>query len=218
MISLTSLVTGPLQVNTLFLRIEEGPLVLVDPGDQASSIIAQIKKMEASLGLIVLTHGHFDHLGALAEIHTAFPEAGIAIHKDDALWLGSGAIQRHRDFFGALGAEFFVMQHYHELPQATYLLEQGSRLVLPDGSVWGDWEVLSTPGHSPGSICLYSASEKILISGDTLFAGGFGRTDVLGGDYALLAKSIQRLSALNPETRVIPGHGRETTIRHEFSV
>ncbi|HOC30153.1 MAG TPA: MBL fold metallo-hydrolase [Treponemataceae bacterium] len=213
---ITSLVTGALSVNTLLIPADAGRLVIVDPGGNAESIIAQVRAMNASPALIVVTHGHFDHMAALAAVCAEYPGAGIAIHNADAQWLGPGAINKHLEFFRFLGAESVVLRNPEELPTPTCFLCEGESPVFPDGTRWEGWTVVCTPGHSPGSVCLFNEKERILVSGDTLFRHGYGRTDGPGGSMEDLSASLGKLSRLAGAVRVIPGHGGETTIAAEL--
>ncbi len=155
---------------------------------------------------IVFTHGHFDHVSALPYLHRLFPNAPIAIHEDDAFYLGEEASDIHMEDFKKLGLGVYIRNYFKQeqmLPAATLLLKDGDKLPFAP-----EWSVIHTPGHSLGSICLYNEDEKTLISGDTLFAGGaFGRTDLRGGDYNQLMKSLDRLEKLPSGTKVLPGHG-----------
>jgi len=151
----------------------------------------------------------------LPALARAWPEASIAIHGDDAVWLGDGALARHYAFFAELGAGSVVSRYKDELPEATQLLAEGQPLAVGVGETVDGWTVMHTPGHSPGSVCLYSEAEHTLIAGDTLFKAGYGRTDASGGDYAALADSLSRLFKLPAETLVLPGHGGTTTIGKE---
>jgi len=204
---ITHLVTGPLSVNTWIIPLDSLHMMVVDPGGDADSIIAHLSGRESVPSLIVLTHGHFDHLIALAALKRAFPEVGIAMHPADGRFLGAGALARHHAFFTDLGAGSMIKRYQEELPAAT--------VDLADGMVLSGWQVLHTPGHSPGSVCLYNMSQKTLVSGDTLFNSGFGRTDADGGSMAELEESLARLFALPADTLVLPGHGQETTIGRE---
>lgn len=160
----------------------------------------------------VFTHGHFDHTSALPFLHALFPEATIAIHKDDSCYLGESATAIDIDDFSELGLSRYVENFFEQegpLPDVTLLLKDGDALPFAP-----EWKVLHTPGHSPGSICLYNEDEKTLLSGDTLFAyGGYGRTDLRGGSYPQLMKSLSRLNELPSETKVLPGHGEYTYVQ-----
>lgn len=214
---ITQLVTGPLSVNTWCIFLDSRRVVVVDPGGDADLIIAHLEETASSPVCFLLTHGHFDHMIALPELARTWPGAPIAIHRADSAFLGEGALERHYGFFTELGAGPMVRRYGEELPQATSFLEEGKPVALPglaEGALPG-WSVIHTPGHSPGSICLYNSAEGILISGDTLFNSGFGRTDAPGGSFDLLSQSLTRLFKLPPETRVLPGHGAQTTIGRE---
>jgi len=204
---ITHLVTGPLSVNTWILPLDDGRMMVVDPGGDADSIIAHLSAREVEPALILLTHGHFDHLIALPALKRAFPRMDIAMHPADGLFLGPGALERHHAFFADLGAGSMIKRYREELPAAT--------IDLADGMMLSGWKVLHTPGHSPGSVCLYNGTLKTLVSGDTLFNSGFGRTDAAGGSMADLDHSLERLFVLPADTLVLPGHGQETTIGRE---
>ncbi len=216
------LVTGPLSVNAYFLPIDGSRCVVVDPGGNHELIIAHLSERRLSPAAIVLTHGHFDHLIALPDLVRAFPGIPVAIHAEDSAFLGPGAFERHRSFFAALGGQDLVDSYRLVMPPATSFLSEGDDLSVALGSTSGKvielgWKVIHSPGHSPGSICLYSARSGVLVSGDTLFNEGFGRTDAPGGDISALERSLTRLSKLPAETIVLPGHGPSTTIRAELS-
>ncbi len=204
---ITHLVTGPLSVNTWIIPLDGGRMMVVDPGGDADSIISHLSGLEVEPALILLTHGHFDHMIALPALKRAFPHVDIAMHPADGLFLGPGALERHHAFFTDLGAGSMIKRYREELPAAT--------IDLADGMTVSGWKVLHTPGHSPGSVCLYSETRATLVSGDTLFASGFGRTDAAGGSMVELERSLERLFALPAETLVLPGHGGETTIGRE---
>ncbi len=198
--------TGVLRVNTLVVPLEDGKCFVVDPASCALSgdskiIIDYLKAHKLQCQGIVLTHSHFDHITGCAGLKEAFPEAKLYVHEADAAELtGSGEPGPMNSsclqFFGLPD----LLKVCGQQPAADILLRDGM-------SVFG-WKVIHTPGHTPGSICLYNAAEGILISGDTLFDyGGYGRTDMYGGDEAEIQKSLARLQREIPAgTLVYPGH------------
>ncbi len=163
--------------------------ILVDTGIEADSIIAQLESYisPGELDVLILTHCHYDHAGGAGKV-AAELGAKIAIHKDDAPLLNNQQ---------ANAAELFG----EEAPRVD------PDILLKGGEVFGELEVLHTPGHTPGSICLYSTSSKMLFSGDTVFQeGSFGRTDLYGGNARKLIDSIKRLTLLDVSV-MYPGHG-----------
>ena len=200
-----------MKVNTLVVPIQGGKCFIVDPAACALSgdakiITEYLKNHKLECEGIVLTHTHFDHVTGVAEIKAAFPEAKICVHEAEAGELtGSGTPGPMNEsvlqFFGAPD----LMGIVGAQPAADTLLRD-------DMKVFG-WKVIHTPGHTPGSICLYKEDagengEGVLISGDTMFDyGGYGRTDMYGGDEAEIVKSLGRLRREIPAgTLVYPGH------------
>jgi glyoxylase-like metal-dependent hydrolase (beta-lactamase superfamily II) len=150
-----------------------------------------------TLRLIISTHGHWDHIGDNAAVATA-TGARIAVHPDDREAL------IHPE---PLWAPF-------EIPPSIPAVELAEGGEIRFGSI--RLRVLHTPGHTPGSVCLQALDEGLLLSGDTLFAAGWGRTDLPGGSEEAIAESLARLSELEPPTAVLPGHGVATTIAREL--
>jgi len=202
----TRLVLGPLETNCWVVSDDAGgPAIVIDPAHDADRILAEAGNR--GVASVVLTHGHFDHLGAVEAI-VAETGAPLLIHRDDASSITTPA---------GTGGEAFGFDV--SAPPADRLLEDGDEVTAGEAR----FLVLHTPGHTPGGICLFALSEgeapPQLFSGDTLFAGSVGRTDFPGGDGRTLSRSIaEKLVALPPETVVHPGHGPDTTIGRERRV
>lgn len=207
---IAKIITGDLGVNTYLYNYNEQNALLIDPGSDAEKIIRTIDDNKCKIRGIVLTHGHFDHIGAVKELKDRY-NTKVYIHKDDAGFLGREGEARHKEMFSSMGpgGSAYFNQYYSENDAADVLLIDNQEL-----QEFG-LTILHTPGHSPGSICLYSKENSILFSGDTMFKGGLGRTDFTGGDYRTLMNSLDRLLLLPGQTMVYPGHGYETTISEE---
>jgi glyoxylase-like metal-dependent hydrolase (beta-lactamase superfamily II) len=181
---------------------------LIDPGSQPERITAQLEKISLRPSHILLTHGHFDHILALPDIHAAYPEAPIAVHRDDSPYLGPGARDLYRRTLGIDQEDSaFAGTQWKEMPLPSQELQ--------DGDAVGPFKVLSTPGHTPGSAVFLLEEQKIMFSGDTLFRGGCGRVDLPGGNQRRIEESLARLLALDGDIQVLPGHGESTTIAAE---
>jgi len=204
---LIKIIGGPLAVNTWLLPCGLDRLVIVDPGAQAKSIIAAVQKSGRTPDSIWLTHGHFDHLASLQYLMQHWSDLTLAIHADDSTWLGTGALARHKAFITDLGWGSLVSGYTGELPEASLFLENGMDL--------SGWRVIHTPGHSAGSVCFYHEADSVLVSGDTLFADGIGRSDGPKGALKSLYHSLGIILNLPSTTRVLPGHGAETIIGRE---
>lgn len=196
------LVLGALETNCwLAGDAGGGSIVVVDPAGDAARLLAAIG--DSDVAAVVLTHGHFDHLGAADEVRRA-TGAPLAVHRADAPWITSPA-----------GTGGLLFGFDASAAEADRLLDDGDAVVAGGLTL----RVLHTPGHTPGGICLLAEREGHLFSGDTVFAGSVGRTDFPGGDARALARSIgERLSPLPDDTVVHPGHGPDTTIGRERRV
>ena len=212
--TINQLAVGILQTNCWIISLYEGAKnsesIVVDPGGDADLILNRLEKLSLHPRYIVFTHAHFDHLTALPQLFAAYPDTEIAIHQAEAAKLGPASFELHKQDLESAGAPFYISELRDPLPPASLLLSEGDTI--------GPFTIMHVPGHSPGSICLYSKEEKTLISGDTLFKGDFGRSDLPGGNRRLLGQSLQRLSLLDDDTAVYPGHGPVTKISQEKAV
>jgi hydroxyacylglutathione hydrolase len=192
---------GPLRCNcTLLANLETLDAIVVDPGDEIADILARLARHHLTLRQIVVTHAHIDHIGGAAHLKR-ITGAPVLFHQADLPILAMLEMQA-----GWLG-----------IPTPEQVaLDQSAEDGLSAGIPGLDAEVIHTPGHTPGSICLLFPKQELLLAGDTLFAGSVGRTDLPGGDTKALLRSIHtRLLALPENTLVVPGHGEETTLGHE---
>jgi glyoxylase-like metal-dependent hydrolase (beta-lactamase superfamily II) len=198
---LESFPVGPLRCNCTILGDEAThEAIVVDPGDNIPEILAHLQKHGLTVRQIVVTHAHIDHVGGAA-ILKKVTGAPVLLHQQDLGLLGAMEMQA-----GWLG----VPTPQVAPPDAS--ADDG--LVIGLAALPG--EVLHTPGHTPGSICLLFPGQNLLLAGDTLFAGSIGRTDLPGGDGRQILRSLRdRLLVLPDKTRVLPGHGPQTTIGEE---
>jgi hydroxyacylglutathione hydrolase len=192
---------GPLQCNCSIVGDETThEAMVIDPGDEIEDVLAVVTKHKLQVKQIVITHAHIDHVGGAMKLRAA-TGAPILLNQNDyallrlldvqAAWLGMKSPGK--------------VEIDHSLSQAD---------VVKAGPLVAN--VMHTPGHTEGSICLYFPAEKKLIAGDTLFAGSIGRTDLPGGSFKKIIESLHgQVLALPDETVVIPGHGPETTIGEE---
>ena len=177
--------------------------VVVDPGLEVGQLLDFIKGHKLNPAAVVLTHGHIDHIGGVAELRENYPDIKVYIHKLDAKMLENG----YSNLSAMMGGAFSTKP-------ADFSLEDGS--VIEQAGV--KLQVLHTPGHTPGGICLYSKDEGIVFTDDTLFAESIGRTDFPGGSLQQLLKGVrEKLFTLPDDTIVYPGHGPSTTIAQRKS-
>lgn len=191
------LVVGPFAANCyLVANPDSGSLLVVDPGAEPEKILHHVENVALPVTGYLLTHGHADHISALPELLQAHP-APVFIHPRDATWAFSPANR---------------IDPWYPPVHITPAARKDCTSSLPRG--WEFLRVLPTPGHSPGSVCYLA--RHILFSGDTLFQGSVGRTDLPGGDPILMQQSLYHLAKLDSDIRVLPGHGPETTIGEEL--
>ncbi|NLY19815.1 MAG: MBL fold metallo-hydrolase [Tissierellia bacterium] len=196
----TKIEVGQLQTNCYVIHDKKSnEMLIVDPGADYKVIENVLKSINGKLKYIVLTHAHGDHIGAVKEIIDNYPDVKLLIHSDDALRLETPALNMSSMIFG-----------YDISIIADEKLNDGDIIKLGDEEIG----VIHTPGHSEGCICLLFGNE--LITGDTLFNGSIGRTDLIGGDYNEIINSIHsKILPLKDEIIVYPGHGPSSTIGKE---
>lgn len=192
------LAVGPLQTNCYVISDEKTrDAIVVDPGDEADRILKVIRQKKLKVNMIICTHGHFDHVGAVSKLKEE-TGARVALNRDDV------------DIYNRAQDQAAFWEYTIEAPpEPDLFLTDQDRVTV--GHL--DFEVLLTPGHSPGGICLYG--EGVVVSGDTIFAGSVGRTDFYGGNIDELKKSFVEILSLPPETRILPGHGEWSTVEIE---
>jgi hydroxyacylglutathione hydrolase len=196
-----TIVVGPLGVNCLILgdkQSNEG--VVIDPGADCDMVLAAVARLGLKIKYLINTHGHFDHVGCNRQVQLE-TGAEFLIHEKDLalLMMASRSAQKY-----GLSVE--------DSPAPHRYLTDGMRLDFGRRSI----EVLHTPGHTEGGCCLLLRHEKLVVTGDTLFADSVGRTDLPGGSHEVLIASIQdKLMPLEDDTVVWPGHGPSTTIGRE---
>ena len=187
-------------MNCVVLWADPAAAWVVDPGADAARICDLLRKYKLQVAIYCCTHGHIDHISALDDLLATHP-APVWMHGEDAKWAFSS---RNR-----------LPPEYPDAPVRPVAL----RTELTDGGTLSaggiESRTLFTPGHAPGAICLHFPMEKLLLTGDTLFADSVGRTDLPGGDWRRLNRSLVKLMTLPDDTEVVPGHGPCTTIGKE---
>ena len=194
---LFKITVGALDENCIIAVSDENNAIVFDPGDEPEQILALIEKENLSIKMIALTHGHFDHIGAVPDI---FEKTGaqILIHENDNVLLQNKKLRT--PFYAVNVPEDF---------SAGRILTDGEVIELDELRI----RVMHTPGHTEGS-CVFIV-EDLIIAGDTLFFESVGRTDLYGGSTQALEQSLEKISALEGDYHVICGHGRDTTLSHE---
>jgi hydroxyacylglutathione hydrolase len=198
---LEMLTVGPFQENCYVIGDEEtSEGAIVDPGDEATRIALAVEQTGLDIGQILVTHAHIDHVGAVAALADEYA-CPVLMHAEAEPMLEQ------------LPAQAMMMGlRFGKVPTVDHYIEDEE--VLEVGGL--KLRSLYTPGHAPGHVAFYVEGEELLLSGDALFAGSVGRTDLFGGSMEVLMRSInERLLTLPDETRVYPGHGPQTSIGSE---
>jgi hydroxyacylglutathione hydrolase len=207
MLSVHPFIFNPVQENTYLIANANQECLIVDPGcyfeDELVKLISFINLKQLQPVGVLLTHAHFDHVFGLAAVCEAWqlmPQMHV---------LETPVLER-----AAASAAKYGLEHPGDYKGEFRYIKEGD--IITFGGV--DFSVLETPGHSPGSVSFHCAAQHFVISGDVLFQGSIGRTDIPGGDLPTLEKSIrEKLYQLPPNTMVLSGHGAPTTIAHEMA-
>lgn len=194
--------TGLIQTNCLILSDDQKQALVIDPGADAELLSAFLQQNQLTVIGYPFTHGHYDHVCGIADLHEQHP-APCWMHPKDLSWAFTPVNQN---------LPWYRQPDPDRVPEITPAWEKDGPFQI--GSF--EFETLFLPGHSPGSVGFHFPEEQLLIGGDVLFKGSMGRVDLPGGDLNTLMSSLRRLAALPPETRVVPGHGPDTTIGEEL--
>lgn len=193
---------GPVSANCYIISAENGEGVVIDPGDYNSRLEAAVAELGIKkLKYIICTHCHFDHVSGVGRLKERYPEALVVAGVEDAPGLSSPVISASADF----GLPFYPCY-------ADKTVSEGDILTVGELS----FNVMSSPGHTMGGIMLYSEAEGMAFTGDSLFKGSVGRTDLYGGNHAQLMNSVRKIKRLAPDTVLFCGHGESTTVAQEL--
>ncbi|MEQ2526173.1 MBL fold metallo-hydrolase [Robertmurraya yapensis] len=193
---------GPLQTNCYIVADYKKNCLIFDPGEEGKKLINRLEQRKLKPQAILLTHAHFDHIGAVDDIRDKY-NIPVYIHTNEKNWLMDPSLN---------GSQFFMMGQI-KAKQADQLITSEGEMTVGDFT----FEVFETPGHSPGSVSFYFKNDGFVVAGDALFQGSIGRTDLPGGNHEVLISSIhKKLLVLPEETIVLSGHGETTTIENEM--
>ena len=201
-----TLVVGQLATNCyLFYDQDSRECFIIDPGENADLVINKIKDLALKPKSILVTHGHFDHVLAVTELKLVF-KIPFYLHPQDEKILKRA--QLTANFFTGLKTDPVIMP--------DKFLKAGQILKVGESPPAGGLKVIATPGHTQGGVSLYCQKENLVFVGDLIFAhGGYGRTDLQGGDFEQLKKSIKKILKLPDKTIIYPGHGQATSVKKE---
>ncbi|WP_079509737.1 MBL fold metallo-hydrolase [Mesobacillus jeotgali] len=194
---------GPLQTNCYIIYDKTLSCLIIDPGENPKKLSSVIEQLKLKPEAILLTHAHFDHIGAVDRIRDKYG-IKVYIHEKEKDWLTDPALN---------GSRHFMLNEPIKARAADNLFKNEGEMSIGNFA----FEIFETPGHSPGSVSLYFPIANFVVAGDALFQGSIGRTDLPGGNHNQLIKSIHdKLLVLPEETEVLPGHGPTTTIGLEI--
>ena len=201
-LTISILPTGMIQTNCVFLSQASGETLVVDPGADPQALDQHLRDNGLKVIGYPFTHGHYDHVCAIAVLHALHP-APCWMHPKDLTWAFTARNQY---------LPWYVQPDSSRVPEIREAWSENGPFSIGDFH----FHTLFLPGHSPGSVAFHFPEEDLLIGGDVLFRGGVGRTDLPGGDPAALTRSLRKLATLPESTRVVPGHGPATTIGEEL--
>ncbi|UII54842.1 MBL fold metallo-hydrolase [Cytobacillus spongiae] len=194
---------GPLQTNCYIISNRAKVCLIVDPGGEGARLINHLQKRNLKPQAILLTHAHFDHIGAVDDVRNHY-NIPVYVHEKEASWLMDPALN---------GSHYFLTSNAIQMNKADQLFVKEEMKTVGDFT----FQILYTPGHSPGSVSFYFSEGEFVVAGDALFNGSIGRTDLPGGNHQQLLTSIhEKLLSLPEDTHVLPGHGLTTTIIDEM--
>ncbi len=195
---------GPLQTNAYIVYNGERNCLIIDPGEEETKLRQFIEQKRLTPTAIILTHAHFDHIGAVDPIRDHY-KIPVYVHEEEKKWLSDSSKN---------GSSLFQGIQPITVRDADHLYDTQGECTIGGFS----FQLFETPGHSPGSVSFYFKQSGVVIAGDTLFQGSIGRTDLPRGNHDVLIKSIhQKLLTLPEDTYVLPGHGPVTTISQEMN-
>lgn len=183
----------------VYIVVSKNEAIVIDPGGEPDKIIDKLNELNTNLKYIVLTHCHSDHIGAVTDLQK-IKGGEVLISEED----GKAVNNPIRNLAPFMGSKL-------EKIKVDRFLSEGNKIELGDE----EFKVIETPGHTKGGICIYSEKQKVLFSGDTIFKGTYGRTDLPSSSYQDMKDSIQKLMKLPDDIDVYPGHGILTTIKDE---
>ena len=202
---------GQLQANCYFL-IEDDKCLIIDPADEASFILEELQRRKLKLVGMLATHGHFDHVMAAGEIQKSI-SVPLHLSEDDQFLIDR--MKETAEYFLNYAPLIIKPTLINHLIKVKDIRKEIRIPALPAGRSNFKFQILSTPGHTPGSFSIYFSKEKAVLTGDTLFKEGIGRYDFSYSDKKKLRESIKNILELPKDTIVYPGHGEETTIANE---
>jgi glyoxylase-like metal-dependent hydrolase (beta-lactamase superfamily II) len=204
---------GPFSTRCYFYPLDpqSSECCIIDPGDEGHLLIKHLRTKNLTPRIVLLTHGHFDHITALPSLREEYGQSlEIAIHEADASYLGPDSQNRHCAVFVDVPHVYeFVTRYWRPFPLPSRLLNDGDKI--------GSLEVLHVPGHTAGSVAFYDKEAGVLFTGDTLFKNNVGSTAFSDSNVNCLIASLKRLAALDGTSTIYPGHGQPSSLTESLS-